>query len=215
MAATTYRPDIDGLRGLAMFPILFLHAGLSLTPGGFIGVDIFFVISGYLIIDIVRNQLAAGKFSLLDFMSRRVRRIFPAAFVTVSLTLLAGWFLLGPYDYQQLAISTRYNVLFSANFFFLDARWLLGYGITTQAIATHVVFGCRRAVLFPVAAVHDRNFQISRKHQALADVCDCISLFYSECLERGTCSVISLFPAAFPSVGDSDWRVANLCAAKY
>ncbi len=125
MAATSYRPDIDGLRGLAMFPILFLHAGLSLTPGGFIGVDIFFVISGYLIIDIVRNQLADGKFSLFDFMSRRVRRIFPAAFTTVFFTLLAGWFLLGPYDYQELARSARYNVLFSANHFFWmqDGYW--------------------------------------------------------------------------------------------
>ena len=120
MASITYRPDIDGMRGIAMFPILFMHAGFNWLPGGFVSVDLFFVISGYLIVDIVRTQLAQGRFRIRDFLTRRVRRLFPAAFATVALTLIAGWFLLGPYDYQQLARSARYNVLFSANFFFFS-----------------------------------------------------------------------------------------------
>ncbi|MEO1398380.1 MAG: acyltransferase, partial [Pseudomonadota bacterium] len=71
-------PHIDGLRAIAILPVVGFHAGLSLAPGGFIGVDIFFVISGYLIAGIIAREMAEGRFSLLDFYERRVRRIVPA-----------------------------------------------------------------------------------------------------------------------------------------
>lgn len=118
MSALVYRPDIDGLRAVALIAILFLHVGIDITPGGFVGVDMFFVISGYLIISIIQKQLAQGTFTMTDFLSRRVRRIFPAAFVLVAGTLIAGWFLLAPFDYAELGRSARYNALFSANFYF-------------------------------------------------------------------------------------------------
>lgn len=117
-SALAYRADVDGLRALALIPILFFHVGIDITPGGFIGVDMFFVISGYLIIAIIQRQMTQGVFTLTDFMARRVRRIFPAAFILLVSVLIAGWFLLGPYDYAELGKSARYNALFSANFYF-------------------------------------------------------------------------------------------------
>ena len=74
----TYRPDIDGLRGIAVLSIILFHIDQSLLPGGFVGVDIFFVISGFLITGNILRDLDAGKFSLLEFYGRRVKRIAPA-----------------------------------------------------------------------------------------------------------------------------------------
>src|SRR3954465_15398237 len=76
-----YRRDIDGLRAVAVIPVVLFHAGLSLIPGGFIGVDVFFVISGYLIGSIVISEIGEGCFSVVRFYERRARRIIPAFFV--------------------------------------------------------------------------------------------------------------------------------------
>ena len=76
-AAIKYRPDIDGLRALAILPVILFHAQLA-CPGGFVGVDIFFVISGFLISSLILQELAAGTFSLASFWERRIRRILPA-----------------------------------------------------------------------------------------------------------------------------------------
>ena len=100
----SYRPDVDGLRAVAVLSVLFHHAGLS-APGGFVGVDVFFVISGYLIAGLIRKDLAAGTFSLADFWARRVRRLFPALAVVVAVTLVAGWRLMLPQHYVSLAHS--------------------------------------------------------------------------------------------------------------
>ena len=87
-----YRPDIDGLRALAILSVLLFHAFPESIHGGFIGVDIFFVISGYLISTIIFKNLENKNFSFLDFYVRRIRRIFPALiFVLISITLF-GWF---------------------------------------------------------------------------------------------------------------------------
>ena len=75
-----YRPDIDGLRAFAVMAVVLFHAGLSAVPGGFVGVDIFFVISGYLITRLIVEKLRAGTFSFWDFYARRTRRIYPALF---------------------------------------------------------------------------------------------------------------------------------------
>lgn len=89
-----YRPDIDGLRALAVVAVVLYHCWPLWFVSGFIGVDIFFVISGYLITGILLNQLEQGKFSILDFYSRRVRRIFPALLVVLLATLAFSWFIL-------------------------------------------------------------------------------------------------------------------------
>ena len=93
---TKYRPDIDGLRTIAVLPVVLFHVDFPFTRGGFVGVDVFFVISGYLITSIIQADLAAGRFSLARFYERRIRRILPALFVVIAATLLASGVLVMP-----------------------------------------------------------------------------------------------------------------------
>jgi len=97
-----YRPDINGLRAVAVLSVLLFHAFPTLLPGGFVGVDIFFVISGFLISNIIFQNLANGSFSFVDFYARRVRRIFPALLLVLTCCLLGGWFTLLAHEYAQL-----------------------------------------------------------------------------------------------------------------
>src|ERR1700733_12610487 len=90
-SSSVHRPDIDGLRALAVLPVLLFHAKFG-CPGGFVGVDVFFVISGFLISTLILKELADGNFSLIAFWERRIRRILPALTVVVLATLVAGWF---------------------------------------------------------------------------------------------------------------------------
>ena len=101
-AGKAYRADIDGLRALAVLSVVIYHLKPDALPGGFIGVDIFFVISGYLITGIVAHKLEAHRFSLLDFYQRRIRRIFPALSLVLVFGLLVGWFFLFPSEYASL-----------------------------------------------------------------------------------------------------------------
>ncbi|MEO6927045.1 MAG: acyltransferase family protein [Rhodanobacter sp.] len=101
-AQLTYRPDIDGLRALAVLAVVAYHYFPGQLPGGFVGVDVFFVISGYLITGILAKDFAAHTFSLLYFYERRIRRIFPALILVLSLCLIVGWFLLFPIEYEAL-----------------------------------------------------------------------------------------------------------------
>ncbi|MES2802599.1 MAG: acyltransferase family protein [Bdellovibrionota bacterium] len=97
-----YRSDIDGLRAVAILAVLFFHAFPQVLPGGFVGVDVFFVISGFLISSNIFTNLNSNTFSFLDFYSRRINRIFPALFVTLLFCLVFGWFALLDNEYLQL-----------------------------------------------------------------------------------------------------------------
>ena len=99
---TAYRPDIDGLRAVAVVSVVLCHAFPSAVSGGFVGVDVFFVISGYLISRIIYGEQAAGRFSLMDFYGRRVRRIFPALAATLAATFGYGLVVLLPTELAQL-----------------------------------------------------------------------------------------------------------------
>ncbi len=112
-----YRPDIDGLRGVAVLAVVGFHAFAGRFPGGFIGVDIFFVISGFLISRIIFSELENGTFSILEFYRRRVRRIFPALIAVLVSCLLVGWYLLLSDEYRQFGKHTFGGALFSSNFF--------------------------------------------------------------------------------------------------
>jgi peptidoglycan/LPS O-acetylase OafA/YrhL len=114
-----YRPDIDGLRAIAVGSVLTYHAFPSLLPGGFIGVDIFFVISGFLITTIILQSLAAGDFSYRDFYARRIRRIFPALILVLAATLAFGWYVLLSGKFAQLGKQITGGAAFFANFVFL------------------------------------------------------------------------------------------------
>src|SRR5688572_25238074 len=89
-----YRPDIDGLRAVAVLAVVCYHAFPAALPGGFVGVDVFFVISGYLISTIIFRGLQAGGFSFGDFYARRIRRIFPALLIVLAASFGYGWFAL-------------------------------------------------------------------------------------------------------------------------
>lgn len=114
-----YRPDIDGLRALAVLPVLLYHAFPTLVPGGFIGVDIFFVISGYLITGIIHRQMVEKRFSIAGFYARRIRRIFPALIVVVLVTLLIGCYMLPPREMKSLGSNIFGSAIFIQNFVLL------------------------------------------------------------------------------------------------
>lgn len=116
--AIPYRPEIDGLRALAVLPVLFFHAGYNLFSGGYVGVDIFFVISGYLITAIIYKDLSAGRFSIAKFYERRARRILPALFVIMACTLPFAWFLMMPPQLENYGKSIIAVILFCSNIFF-------------------------------------------------------------------------------------------------
>ena len=110
-----YRPDIDGMRAIAVVSVVIFHAFPSLLPGGFIGVDIFYVISGYLISKHIWEELVARKFSIRTFYARRVRRIFPALSVVLLACLAMGWVILTPAEYKQLGRHVFAGSLFLSN----------------------------------------------------------------------------------------------------
>ncbi|BDT61108.1 acyltransferase [Massilia varians] len=113
-----YRRDIDGLRAVAVLSVVLFHAFPAVLRGGFIGVDIFFVISGFLITSILLRELEAGSFSFAGFYARRVRRIFPALVLVLGACLAFGWLALFPDEYQQLGKHVVGGAGFAANFFY-------------------------------------------------------------------------------------------------
>jgi peptidoglycan/LPS O-acetylase OafA/YrhL len=119
-----YRPDIDGLRAIAVLAVLFYHTGSDFVNGGYVGVDIFFVISGYLITTIIVREIANGEFSIIRFYERRFRRILPALFVVVVAALVAGSLLLSPEHLYSLGKSAVATAVFSSNIlFYLEAGY--------------------------------------------------------------------------------------------
>jgi peptidoglycan/LPS O-acetylase OafA/YrhL len=114
-----YRPDIDGLRALAVLAVIGFHAYPSSVAGGFIGVDIFFVISGFLISSIIFQGLDSGSFSFANFYARRIRRIFPALFIVLAACLAFGWNLMLTDEYILLGKHTLAGAAFGPNFVFL------------------------------------------------------------------------------------------------
>jgi len=113
-----YRNDIAGLRALAVLPILLVHAGLTAIPGGFVGVDIFFVISGYLISRIILKEMEGDRFTLTGFYRRRALRILPALLVMLVVVLAIGWWRLFPQDMRDLSWSAAATALSGSNLWF-------------------------------------------------------------------------------------------------
>ncbi len=123
-ALPRYRADIDGLRAVAVLPVVFWHYGVWPFRGGFVGVDVFFVISGFLITSLIHAEMKAATFSIAYFYERRIRRIFPALFTVLAATVILAALLLFPSDLKRYAQSLQATVLFGSNFLF---RNLAGY----------------------------------------------------------------------------------------
>ncbi len=117
-ATMTYREDIDGLRAIAVLSVILYHFKFTSFGGGYIGVDVFFVISGYLITGIIAREIEQGRFSFLSFYERRIRRIFPALFVVLLATAVYGLWGLYPTEYKELGGSIASTLAFASNFFF-------------------------------------------------------------------------------------------------
>ena len=153
-----YRPDVDGLRAIAVLSVILFHIDKALLPGGFVGVDVFFVISGFLISRNLLSEIEGERFSLLEFYRRRVKRIAPALLVVVASTLVASQLLLLPEDARNAAKSAFWSLASFANVYWeqqwSSARLLLGT-TTGSALIGGFLFGIagpRRERLAPRSA---------------------------------------------------------------
>ena len=115
-----FLPHVHGLRTVAILAVLFYHIDGSVLPGGYIGVDVFFVISGYLITDHIARSQRDGSFSAWDFYLRRIRRIIPNQLLIIFLTLVIAYYVFGRTEFALICSSAIYSVMLSANFFFLE-----------------------------------------------------------------------------------------------
>ena len=122
-----YRADIDGLRAIAVLAVVFFHTKLFQCAGGYVGVDVFFVISGYLITSLIARDIAEGRFSFVAFYERRIRRIFPALFAVLFFSAAAGFVLLAPQDLASFGKSLVATTLFLSNVHFWHVAQPLGY----------------------------------------------------------------------------------------
>lgn len=129
-----YRPDIDGLRALAILSVVVFHAFPEIIPGGYIGVDIFFVISGYLISTIIFSSLERDRFSLIEFYIRRIRRIFPSLIFVLITSLVLGWYVLFADEYKQLGKHTAASAGFIQNFILLRESGYFDNGAETKPL---------------------------------------------------------------------------------
>ena len=134
-----YRAEIDGLRALAVLPVILFHAGFESFSGGYVGVDVFFVISGYLIASIIISDLANNKFSIVNFYERRARRLLPALFFVLATCLPFAWLWLSPNDLKDFGQSLIAVSTFSANILF----WVESGYLTRQQSSNHY---CTRGV---------------------------------------------------------------------
>ncbi|HTT05002.1 MAG TPA: acyltransferase family protein [Steroidobacteraceae bacterium] len=167
-ASADYRADIDGLRAVAVLSVLFYHAFPGHFPGGFVGVDIFFVISGFLISGILFKDLERDRFGFLDFYARRIRRLFPALILVCMACLIFGWISLLPNEFRQLGKHVLGGSAFSANivlalesgYFDTDAAskplrhlWSLGVEEQYYLIWPGLLFLCRHSRRSTVALI--------------------------------------------------------------
>ncbi|NJM92574.1 MAG: acyltransferase, partial [Rhodospirillaceae bacterium] len=136
-AHAKYRPDIDGLRAVAVLPVLFYHLGISLAPGGFVGVDVFFVISGYLITSLISAEMHQGTYSITNFYVRRARRIFPALFFMCAVTALFVLLFCLPSDAKRFSSALAAATLFGSNiYFYLTADYFAAAAETQPLLHT-------------------------------------------------------------------------------
>src|SRR5271168_4883018 len=112
----TYRRDIDGLRALAILGVVAYHLSSDLVPGGFLGVDVFFVISGFLISTIIFKNLTNNSFSLIEFYAHRIRRIFPALILVIGFSLFVGWHAMLPNEFALFGKHVIASTCFFENY---------------------------------------------------------------------------------------------------
>lgn len=150
-----YRPEINGLRALAIIPVLLFHAGYKYFSGGFIGVDIFFVISGYLITTIIYEELNNNHFSLVHFYERRARRILPALFVVMAVSIPCAWAWLMPGDMWEFSKSLGFVLISLSNSYFYSQA-----GYFAAASELKPLIHTWRAILLAVPYLYSFDMEI-------------------------------------------------------
>ena len=204
-----YRPEIDGLRAIAVLAVVLYHAGLGVA-GGYIWVDVFFVVSGFLITSLILKDLQEGKFTLAHFWERRARRIIPAAVVIILATLIAGWFLLLPSDYAKLGKSAAWQAVFGANFHFWRAtNYFAGPAeeqplLHTWSLAVEEQF----YLFFPLILFSMFRFRLFRRRGALLAL---FAVGFVTSLAVGIYAVPRMPAAAFYLLPTRAWEL--LCGA--
>ncbi|MDL2410143.1 acyltransferase family protein [Rhizobium calliandrae] len=159
-----YRADIDGLRALAILPVVLFHAGIPGFSGGFVGVDVFFVISGFLMASLISGEIGRDDFSILRFYERRIRRIFPALFAVLAASSVAAWLLLMPVELEYFARSLKAAALFTSNIQFKKESGYFDIGaqlkplLHTWSLAVEEQF----YILFPLLMIAVSRF--ARRH---------------------------------------------------
>ena len=159
-----YRPEIDGLRAIAVLPVILFHAGFDFFKGGFVGVDVFFVISGYLITTIIILEISEGRFSILNFYERRARRILPALFFMMTACIPFAWLWLKPDDLKDfgqslIAVSTfSSNILFWLESGYFDTASELKPLLHTWSLAVEEQY----YILFPIFLILSWNLGLKR-----------------------------------------------------
>ena len=147
-----YRAEIDGLRALAVLPVILFHAGFEWFSGGFVGVDVFFVISGYLITTIIISEMDEGKFSIVNFYERRARRILPALFFVMAVCLPFAWLWMSPSDLKAFGQSLVAVSTFSSNIFFWQETGYFDTATELKPLLHHWSLAVEEQyyILFPV-----------------------------------------------------------------
>ena len=168
-AHAKYRPDIDGLRAVAVLPVLFYHLGISLTPGGFVGVDIFFVISGYLITGLISAEMHEGTYSIRNFYVRRARRIFPALFFMCAVTALFVLLFCLPSDAKRFSSSLAAATLFGSNVYFYLTADYFGAAAETQPLLHTWSLAVEEQfyIVFPLILLLVRRYFGQRERQVM------------------------------------------------
>lgn len=195
-----YRPDIDGLRAIAVLAVVIFHLGFESLEGGFLGVDVFFVISGFLITSIIAPKMAAGTFSFKDFYLGRIRRLIPPALVTVVLTFIAAAFILDPADLIAMAKSaiaatfSVSNILFFTEAGYWDAQSELKPLLHTWSLGVEEQF----YLIWPLLVLGFWKLSPKRNLAWAFGLATLIGLFVSEWILRVSPSAaFYLLPARF------------------
>lgn len=177
----TFRKDINGLRAIAVLSVLIFHFEPELVPGGFIGVDVFFVISGFLMTAIITSKLDKGDFSIFEFYYNRANRIIPAMVVLCVVLLIFGWLYLGPEDYKNLAKHAFSSVAFFSNFTYLseagyfDAASLEKWLLHTWSLSIEWQF----YIIYPLLLIFLRRYFYTRYFKPIILLLAAISLIFS------------------------------------
>ncbi len=215
-----YRPDIDGLRSVAVLSVILFHINNSLVPGGFVGVDIFFVISGYLITTIIAGGISNNSFSLVRFYSRRVKRIFPALFLVLFFSLLLAVVTFEPTTYDKFFKELRYAALQISNFVFSREIGYFDAANETSPLLHTWSLGVEEQfyLIWPILLLFLHRFCKNRIAQSLS-VVSIISFIYSDHLASSAPQIAfymlpsrawelgigGLLAVSMPSISKSRW----------